>query len=160
MKKLIMAILLALPFVAMSQAKSSVYTAGYSSKFTMADPSYSDKVLTLWKDYENNTLDKDIDLISDTVTMILQQGAVVKGKAENLKGVKEFRNSIKDYKVVVEAWMSIKSDRNENIVLVWGNENFTDKDGKNVQQRVHEVWVFNKAGKISLMMQYAGGGHM
>ena len=29
----------------------------YSSNFTMADPSYSEKILTLWKDFENNTLD-------------------------------------------------------------------------------------------------------
>jgi uncharacterized protein YwqG len=156
MKKLIMAILVALPFVAMSQGKSS-YTAAYSSNFTMADPSYSDKVLTLWKDFENNTLDKHVDMISDTVTMMLSEGMVVKGKAANLAGVKEFRNSIKNYKVTVEAWMSLKSlDRDENVVCVWGNENFTDKDGKQVTRRLHEVWGFNSAGKVSLMMQYAG----
>jgi len=156
MKKLIMAILVALPFVAMSQGKSS-YTAAYSSNFTMADPSYSDKVLTLWKDFENNTLDKHVDMISDTVTMMLSEGMVVKGKAENLAGVKEFRNSIKNYKVTVDAWMSLKSlDRDENVVCVWGNENFTDKDGKQVTRRLHEVWGFNSAGKVSLMMQYAG----
>lgn len=157
MKKLILAILLAFPFLAMSQT----YTASYSSKFGMADPSFSEKVLTLWKDYENNTLDSHAELIADTVTMILQQGAVVKGRAENLKGAKDFRASIKDYKVVLEAWMSVKSlDKNENIVLVWGNESFTDKDGKQVKARVHEVWAFNKAGKISLMMQYSGAGGM
>jgi hypothetical protein len=155
MKKLILAILLALPFAAMSQT----YTASYSSKFTFADQSYSDKILSLWKDYENNTLDNHLDLFTDTVSMELANGAIVKGKAENLKGVKESRNSIKDYKVTMAAWMSVKSlDRGENIVLVWGDESFTDKDGKKVQQRVHEVWVFNSAGKISFMMQYAGGG--
>ena len=157
MKKLILAILLVLPFAAMSQT----YSAGYSSKFVMADASYSDKVLTLWKDFENNTLDKHIDLISDTVTMILSNGAVVKGRAENLKDVKEFRSSIKDYKVTVDAWISVKSvDRGQNAVLIWGDENFTDKDGKKVQQRVHEVWLFDSAGKISMMMQYEGGGGM
>jgi hypothetical protein len=157
MKKIILAILLALPFAAMSQT----YTAGYSSKFALADASYSDKILSLWKDYENNTLDKHLDLFSDTVSMILANGAVVKGKAENLKGVKEFRGSIKDYKVTVGAWLSVKSlDKGDNIVLVWGDESFTDKDGKKVQQRVHEVWVFNSAGKISFMMQYEGGGGM
>jgi hypothetical protein len=157
MKKLILAILLALPFAAMSQ----IYTAGYSSKFALADKSYSDKILSLWKDYETNMLDQHLDLFSDTVSMMLANGSVVKGKAENLKGVKEFRSSIKDYKVTVGAWLSVKSlDKGDNIVLVWGDESFTDKDGKKVQQRVHEVWVFNKAGKISFMMQYEGGGGM
>jgi hypothetical protein len=158
MKKLIMAILLALPFVAMSQGKSS-YTAGYSSSFTMADPSYSDKILTLWKDYENNTLDKHADMISDTVTMLLADGTMVKGKAQNLTGVKEFRGSIKNLKITIDAWMSVKSlDRNENVVCVWGNESFTDKDGKEVSRRLQEVWGFNSAGKVSLMMQYSGMG--
>ena len=157
MKKLILAILLALPFAAMSQT----YTANYSSKFTLADPSYSDKILQLWKDFEINKLDQHADLLSDTVSMFLANGAVVKGKAENLKNVKEFRSSLKDYKVMVDAWMSVKSlDKGENIVLVWGDESFTDKDGKKVQQRVHEVWIFNSAGKIGLMLQYEGGGGM
>jgi hypothetical protein len=160
MKKLILAILLALPFAAMSQVKGS-YTAGYSSNFTMADPSYSDKVLTLWKDYENNTLDKNVDMFSDTVTMLLADGSMVKGRAQNLAGVKEFRGSIKNLKITIDAWMSLKSlDRNENVVCVWGNESFTDKEGKEVSRRVQEVWGFNSAGKISLMMQYAGMGSM
>jgi hypothetical protein len=159
MKKLILAILLALPFAAMSQAHSG-YTANYSSNFKMADPAYSDKILTLWKDFENNTLDNHIDLFTDTVTMMLAEGGVVKGKAANLANAKAFRGSVKNYKVSVDAWMSTKSDKNENIVLVWGTESFTDKDGKAVKQRIHEVWGFNKDGKIDLMMQYAGAGGM
>lgn len=160
MKKLFLAILIAFPFVAMSQGKST-YTASYSSNFTMADPSYSDKVLTLWKDFEDNALDKHLDMLSDTMTMLLTDGSMVKGKAQNLAGVKEFRGSIKNYKVTVDAWMSIKSvDKNENIVCIWGNESFTDKDGKAVSRRLHEVWGFNSAGKVSLIMQYAGMGSM
>jgi hypothetical protein len=156
MKKIFMAILLAFPIMAMSQGKSS-YKAAYSSSFTMADPSYSDKVLTLWKDFEDNTLDKHVDMISDTVTMMLAEGMIVKGRAENLAGVKEYRGSIKNYKVTVDAWMSLKSlDRDENVVCIWGNESFTDKDGKQITRRLHEVWGFNNAGKVSLMMQYAG----
>ncbi|MDB5022998.1 MAG: nuclear transport factor 2 family protein [Mucilaginibacter sp.] len=159
MKKIFMAILLALPFAAMSQGKSSIYTASYSSNFTMADPSYSDKVLTLWKDFEDNALEKHGDLVSDTVTMMIADGPVVKGKAANLAGLKEFRSSLKNYKVTVEAWMSVKSvDKGENFVCIWGNEDFTDKDGKHINRRLHEVWGFNKDGKVSLLMQYAGAG--
>jgi ketosteroid isomerase-like protein len=157
MKKIILAILIAIPFAGMSQT----YTAGYSSKFAMADPSYSDKILSVWKDYENNTLDKHLGLFADTVTMMFAQGTPVKGKAENLASAKAYRASITNYKVSIDAWMSVKSlDRNENAVLVWGDEDFTDKDGKHIQQRLHEVWIFNKDGKISLMMQYAGAGGM
>ena len=163
MKKLITATLVALLFACLCHAQDGkmLYKASYSSSFTMADPSYSEKVLTLWKDFENNTLDKHLDLISDTVTMILADGTLTKGKAQNVAGVKGFRGSVKDMKITVDAWMSIKSlDRNENVVCIWGDENFTGSDGKAVSRRVQEVWVFNSAGKISLMLQYAGMGGM
>jgi hypothetical protein len=160
MKKLFVFLFLAVPFVAMSQAHSG-YTASYSSKFTIASPTYSDEILILWKDYENNTLDNHIDLLSDTVTMMLANGARIKGKAENLKSVKEFRGSIQNYKVTVDAWLSLKSaDKNQNVVCVWGTEEYTDKDGKQVKERTHEVWMFNKDGKVDLMLQYAGAASM
>jgi hypothetical protein len=159
MKKIFMAILLALPFAAMSQGKSSIYTASYSSNFKMAEPSYSEKVLTLWKDFENNALEKHADLISDTVTMLIADAPAVKGKAANLAGAKEFRSSVTNYKVTVDAWMSVKSvDKGENFVCIWGTEDFTDKAGKHINRRLHEVWGFNKDGKVSLLMQYAGLG--
>ena len=163
MKKIIMAALVALSFagICRAQAGKMPYKADYSSSFTMADPSYSEKILTLWKDYENNTLDKHADMISDTVSMLLADGTLVKGKANNLAGVKEYRGSIKNLKVTVDAWMSVKSlDRDENLVCVWGNESFTDKDGKQVSVRMHEVWGFNSAGKVSLILQYTGQGSM
>ena len=163
MKKFILATLVALSFAGICRAQEGkmLYKADYSSSFTMADPSYSEKVLTLWKDYENNTLDKHADMISDTVTMLLADGTLVKGKANNMAGVKDFRGSIKNLKVTVDAWMSVKSlDRDENLVCVWGNETFTDKDGKQVSRRMQEVWGFNSAGKVSLMLQYVGQGSM
>lgn len=151
-----MMFMLAMPLAAMSQAHSG-YTANYSSNFKMGDASYSEKILALWKDFENNDLDKHVDMFADTVTMVLSEGGVVKGKADNLAGAKAFRSSIKDYKVSVDAWMSLKStDRNQDWVAIWGNESYTDKDGKAVTRRLHEIWGFNKDGKISIMMQYEG----
>ncbi|MDB5111225.1 MAG: nuclear transport factor 2 family protein, partial [Mucilaginibacter sp.] len=65
--------------------------------------------------------------------------------------------SIQNYKVTVDAWLSVKStDKNQNVVCVWGTEEYTDKNGKQVKSRTHEVWMFNKDGKVDLMLQYAG----
>jgi hypothetical protein len=156
MKKQFLFLLLILPLAAMSQSKSG-YTANYSSNFKMSDAKYSEKILTLWKDFEDNTLDKHIDMFADTLTMVMAQGGTVKGRAENLAGAKAFRGSLKDYKVSVDAWMSLKSvDKDQNWVAIWGTENYTDKDGKAVTARIHEIWGFNKDGKISVMMQYMG----
>jgi hypothetical protein len=160
MKKLFVFFLLAVPFAAMSQTHSG-YTASYSSSFTIADPSYSEKVLMLWKDFENNTLDNHLDMFADTLTMTLADGTTVKGKAANLANAKQYRGSIKNYKVTVDAWVSLKStDRNGNVVCVWGTEKYTDKDGKPVTSRIQEVWGFNKEGKIDFMLQYMGAGGM
>jgi ketosteroid isomerase-like protein len=156
MKKLFMILLMAMPLAAMSQAHSG-YKANYSSDFKMGDASYSEKILAVWKDFENNDLDKHTDLFADTVTMVLAEGGVVKGKANNLASAKAFRTSVKNYKVNIDAWMSlISTDRDQHWVGIWGNESYTDKDGKQVNQRVHEIWGFNKDGKISIMMQYEG----
>jgi hypothetical protein len=163
MKKLILAAIAALSFTVVCKAQDGnmPYTATYSSNFTMADPSYSKTILTLWKDFENNTLDNHTDMIADTVTMMFSQGAPIRGKAENLAGAKEYRSSLKNYMVTVDAWMSVKStDKGQNFVCIWGTEKFTDKDGKQVSQRIHEVWGFNKDGKVDLMMQYTGEGAM
>jgi len=159
MKKFIMVILVAVSFVGICQAqKSTIYKASYSSNFKIGDPAYSDKVLALWKDFENNTLDNHLDWFADTVSMTLSNGATIKGKAENLKGAKDFRGSLSNYKVTVDAWMSLKSvDHGDNLVCIWGTEEYTMADGKKVKASLQEVWGFNKDGKISMMLQYAQG---
>ena len=160
MKKFRIIIFMVLAWVGVSHAQTAeqLYKAVYSSKFAVGDASYSDKVLTIWKDFDSNTLDKHMDWFSDTVTMILADGKIVKGKAENLAAVKAYRSSLKDIKTSVEAWVCMKSlDRNENVVCVWSDEQVTDKDGKTTANRLHEVWAFNKDGKIYLMLQYSGG---
>lgn len=163
MKKLILATLVALSFAGIGRAQEGKmpYKAEYSSDFTMADPTYSEKILTLWKDFENSTLEAHMNWIADTVTMLLADGTLVKGKAQNLAGVKAGRGAMKNLKVHVDAWMSVKSmDRNENLVIIWGRQSFTDGSGKEVSERLHEVWGFNGEGKVSLMMQYSGMGEM
>lgn len=159
MKKFIMVTLVAFSCVGICRAqKAPLYKAAYSSNFTIADKAHANKILTLWKDFENNTLDKHIEWFADTVSMTLADGKTIKGKAENLKNVKEYRKGLSNYKVTVEAWVSLKSvDRDENVVCIWGNEEYT-MNGKKVKGSTHEVWGFNKDGKVSMMLQYGQGG--
>jgi hypothetical protein len=158
MKKLLIIALMLLPFVAMSQKThmGAAYKASYSSNWVMAGSSYSNKVLACWKDFENNTFDKHASLFADTLTVMFADSKPKKGKAENMEDVKKFRSSIKDYKVNVRAWISMKSvDKGDNLVCIWGNESFTGSDGKKVARGLHEVWVFNKDGKIATIVQFA-----
>ena len=160
MKRIIMIICVVASWVGIGHAQTSpLYKASYSSNFKMADQAYADKILTLWKDFENNTLDNHIGWFADTVSMVLSNGTMIKGKAENLASVKQFRGSISNYKVTVDAWVSLKCvDRDQNIVCVWGTEEYTMADGKKVKQSLQEVWGFNKDGKVDLMLQYVQAG--
>lgn len=158
MKKLLIIALMLLPFAAMSQKKphtGAAYKATYSSNWVMAGSSYSNKVLACWKDFEDNSIDKHQSWFADTLTVMFADSKAKKGKAENLADVKKFRSSLKDYKVSVRAWISMKSvDKGDNLVCIWGNESYTGGDGKKVDHGLHEVWVFNKAGKIATIVQY------
>jgi len=161
MKKIFMIICVAASWVGICHAQDSApYKAHYSSKFTIADESYANKVLTLWKDFEDNMLDRHLDWFADSVSMSLATGETVKGKAANLAGAKSYRGSLKNYKISLDACMSLKSDRGDNVVCVWGTEDFTDGSGKHVMQHIQEVWGFNKDGKVDLLLQYVrpGGG--
>ena len=163
MKKLIATIVVAVSFAGICHAQTSpLYKAAYSSNFKMADQSYADKILTVLKDFENNTLDNHIGWFADTVTMMLASGTMTKGKMENLNGAKQFRGSLSNYKLSLDAWVSLKSvDRDQNVVCVWETEEYTTADGKQVKESLQEVWGFNKDGKIDLMLQYAqAGGNM
>ncbi|MBS1523923.1 MAG: hypothetical protein JST50_23170 [Bacteroidetes bacterium] len=160
MKKLMLTALAVISFVCLCKAQDAKapYKAEYSSNFTIADQSYANKILTIWKDYEENMLDRHLDWFADTVSMSWMNGQTVKGKAANLQGAKEYRGMLKNLKISLDASVSLKSDKGDNVVCVWGTEEYTDKDGKKAVNHLQEVWGFNKDGKIDMMLQYARAG--
>lgn len=59
-------------------------------------------------------------------------------------------------KSIIHAWVTLAStDKNEEAVSVWGTEEDTFADGKVERKDLHEVWWFNKEGKIARMRQWA-----
>ena len=131
------------------------YKAGYSSDYKIGNPAYSKMVLELWKDWDDNTFDKH-DYFADTVTMYLPDSTVVKGKAENLAGAKKYRGGMTSAKSVVHAWVPLYSnDTKDNLICIWGTETDTWPDGRVTKRDLHEVWWFNKDGKVSAMRQWA-----
>jgi hypothetical protein len=136
--------------------QTTPYTATYSSNFQMGDPKYAQMVLRAWKDWDDNALDRSSAMFADTLTMYHPDGSMMKGKDQNLAEGKKFRSQFASVKSTIQAYMSLKSiDKNENWVAIWGSEEDTGKDGKKSIIALHEVWRFNKDGKIDLMRQYA-----
>lgn len=131
------------------------YKATYSSQFVPGSPAQAKLILDMWKDWDDNQVDRQAALIADSITMELPNGTVLKGKETFISESKQHRSLFTTVKSTVEAWMPMKSvDRNEDWVLIWGTEESTDKEGKVTTQRLHEVWGFNKDGKISYVRQY------
>ena len=134
---------------------TSPYTPTYSSSFKIGKPAYGAIVLNLWKDWDDNTLDKH-DYFSDTVVMYLSDGMIIRGKAANLEGAKKYRGGMSSAKSIIHAWVTLAStDKNEEAVSVWGTEEDTYADGKVERKDLHEVWWFNKEGKVARMRQWA-----
>ena len=50
------------------------YKANYSSQFAMNDQAHAKKVLELWKDYDENMLDRHDDYFADSLVVELPDG--------------------------------------------------------------------------------------
>jgi hypothetical protein len=158
MKRLTMALtaLVSVCFVneIVAQSSAAPYVAGYTSSFNMGNAEYANKVLELWKDWDDNQLDRH-DYFADTLVIWLPDGSVVKGKKANADGAKQYRASFAKVKSTVHAWVPLYStDTKDNIVCIWGTEENTAADGKVSTRDLHEVWWFNKDGKVTVMRQW------
>ena len=139
------------------KTKSLPYKADYSSNFKMGNDAYSKKVLELWKDWDDNKFDRH-DYMADTVVMSFADGSELKGKKAAMEGAIKFRGSMSSAKSSVHAWLPLKmTDKNEDIVCIWGMEEDSFPDGKTQKKEIHEVWWFNKDGKVSMMRQWVAG---
>ena len=136
-------------------ATSYPYAAEYSSRFKIGNQEYSRMILQLWKDWDNNQLDLHNDYFSDTLTFQAPTGEVIHGKDKFTASGRQQRDMFSNVKSSVEAWVPIRSmDKNQDWVAVWGREEDTGKDGKVSTNMIHEIWGFNKDGKIVFYRQY------
>jgi len=127
----------------------------YSSQFEIGDNKNAQVILDLWKDFDDNTIDKSKAVFADTVTMLFS-GMESYGSIDSMMAAtKAYRNSFKTVKSRVDAISPINSiDRNEDWVVVWGTEVHTDMNDKVDSMHLQETWRFNKAGKVDMLMQY------
>lgn len=118
---------------------------------------YSMKVLHAWKAYDEGNLDKVADMFADDVWGTLPDGTVIKGKEAFMNAFKTYRAGFASVQSVVHACTTLKSaeDPDRDATLIWGMETDTQKDGTVQKVSLHEVWFFNKAGKVAEFHQFA-----
>lgn len=138
----------------LAQDQPGLYQATYSSNFKMGKSANAAKILEIWKDWDDNQLDRH-DYFADTLVMMFADGGIMKGKKENMEAAKKYRGGFKKVVSTVHAWLPLMSvDRDEEMVCIWGQEVNTKADGKEEKLDLHEVWWFNKDGKVSMMRQW------
>lgn len=133
-----------------------IYKASYADKFEKGDDKHSRTVLEIWKAYDNNQLDSARKYFADTVYMKSRDGYEMYGTADSiLKETKQYRSGIEKVVSEVAAFTPLKATANgDNWVSIWGKE-FTTTNGKLDSIDLHEIWRFNKDGKVDWMRQYA-----
>jgi hypothetical protein len=128
-----------------------------AKNISIGNPAYAQKVLWLWKYYDDNTLDKGDALIADDIVATLPDGTVINGKENFLKGIKDYRNSFASAISEIAACVTLKTpdDPDREVVTIWGTETDTAKDGTVTKVHLNEVWFFNKQGKAVEFHQMA-----
>jgi hypothetical protein len=123
----------------------------------LGNSAFSQKVLQAWKDYDNNMLDNSVAIFDDNVEATLPDGSTIKGKENFIKAMKDYRNIFSAVNSEVHAVTTLKTpdDPEHDIALIWGVETDTKKDGTIQKTAYHEVWFFNRAGKVSGFHQFA-----
>jgi hypothetical protein len=124
---------------------------------TAGNNQYTKYVLNAWKAYDDNKLDEIAFIISDTVKAGLPDGRMVQGKEAFMNTLKEYRGGFTSAVSKVHACTTLQSpnDPMHDFTLIWGEELDTKKDGTTQKFTLHEVWIFDKGGKVVEFYQYA-----
>lgn len=139
-----------------NKASDMPYKIQYTN-LRLGNSQYSMKVMNAWKAYDDGDLDRAADMFTDDVWATLLDGTVLKGKEAFLNGLKTYRAGFTSVVSTVTACTTLKSaEQPENdATVIWGTEADTKKDGTVQKSALHEVWFFNKAGKVFEFHQYA-----
>jgi hypothetical protein len=133
------------------------YAPRYSNDFSFDESGHADIVMKLWKQFDENKLDEGLDYFADSVMIQFPDGSKMHNTRDSVMAMtKSYRNGYSSMRNEVDVVIPLKENKNgDRWVLVWGEE-YHEKNGKKDSVLLHEVWLFNKDGKISFMHQYAG----
>ncbi len=132
------------------------YKAIYSSDLTMSSNSgNAQKVLTVWKMYENKQINAMKPYYADTVTYDDAKGNHYYGPSEGLlEFAKKEMENLDSLRFDISMWESVHSNnKNEDWVNVWCNERSYPKIGKPDTSLMYEKWMI-KDGRVYYFNQY------
>lgn len=128
--------------------------ASYSTDFAIGDAALGDKVVALWRYFDNNTLDSAASYFADSLYQDMPGFKGTMSRDSAMAGVKAYRASLTSSVTTIDALVPLKaSNKEESVVCIWGVET-TEAGGKKMLRDIQEVWGFNKDGKVTWIKQY------
>jgi hypothetical protein len=128
-------------------------TASYSTDFSLGDVANGDAVIKLWKYFDENNF-ADASLFADSVVMMFPMYTAKMSRDSVIAMASAERGTMDSCVTTVDAIVPLKaSNKDEHVVCIWGRENAVIKGQKRTRD-LHEVWGFNKEGKVAWMKQY------
>lgn len=145
------------PAAAGTPSATYAYAPRYSNDFSFDESGNADIVMKLWKQFEDNKLDEGIGYFADSVSIVFPDGNKVDAPKDSVMAMtKAYRNSYSSLHNEVDAVIPMKENKSgTRWVLVWGEE-YHEKNGKKDSVLLHELWMFDKDGKIRRLEQFAG----
>jgi len=131
------------------------YSPIYSNGYRPGNYQLVKTVTDFWRAFENGDVRTTGKSFADDITFVYPD-KVISGKRDTvLSQVKQIRDSYSAVQSFVYSWMPAKAkDHDEDWVFIWGRQEYTDKDLQLKSIEVHEIWQFNKEGKIIFVQQY------
>ncbi len=131
------------------------YPMTYSAKFKFADPEKGKMVLNFCKDFENMTLKNSNALFAERVNFMLPKFKIKASRDSALAALELYRKSMTDFKTELDVIMSVTcTDKNEDWVLLWAVDKYTDKNQVKHAVKYQQVWGLNIEGKVYLVEQF------
>ena len=136
------------------------YAPVHSNEFEKGNEKNAKKVLEIWRQYETGNILKNQQIFADSIRLILPDLILKGGREAVLLQYQKRRDALSDLQCFVYAWLPVHTrDTGEDLVYIWGLYDGTRKNGDRDYARVHEIWRFDKEGKITEMEQFRTHPH-
>lgn len=124
---------------------------------SIGNPAYAQLVLKAWKDFDSKNFENSLSMFADDVVATFPDGTAVKGKDNLFKMAKDFQGKYSAMTSDIHACTTLKSAESPGteVAIIWGVSTATKTDGSIEKTNLHEVWYFNKDGKVTALYQYA-----
>lgn len=125
------------------------------SRLEQGKPELAKKVMDVWRAFETGNLSTTANNFAAHVTLVFP-GRILDGSRDSvLQLYQQWRDEYSGVQTYVDSWMpAYATDKNEDLVFMWGRQTKLAKNGRKEFVVLHEMWRFDKQGKITKMEQY------